>query len=107
MSVLDTIRRPEGAPDNSEYSVKGCEFQGLWPGIHEVLSRQYHKGKARETGSLMIMTSPGKATLRLVDRHSGQVGWYASDTVYDALQGLEFALQNGKVDWRPEKAGRK
>lgn len=103
MSVLDQIKEPPSRGPEAEFAFDDEEFSQRWPGIFEILARQYYQGKERAVGRLILYSEPEKATLVLCDRETGQVAFYAASTFVAALEGLEKALQNGGADWRKDK----
>lgn len=106
MSVLPKIEVPVKSGPENEMAVTGDPFEDDYPGIFEVLCRQSFQGEERQTGRLILFSEPGRASLCLVDKQSGQVAFYTAGGFTEALEGLEKALQAGKADWRKDKRSR-
>lgn len=103
MSILDKVPERVKGNDESEFCLGECSFQGDYPGIWEFLARQRYKGENRQTGKLVLFTEPGKATVCLIDRQTGQVSFFTSEALDEAFLGCEKALQSGNLDWRKDK----
>lgn len=103
MSILDRVPVVAKADSETEFCLPECDFHSLYPGLWEFMARQMYRGEARQTGKVVIFTEQGKATLCLIDRETGQVAFYTSDSLEQALCGSEEALQSGKLDWRKDK----
>lgn len=103
MSILDHVPSPDKADANAEMCVAECDFATTYPGLWEFLARQMYKGTPRATGKLVFFTEPEKVTVCLIDRCTGQVAFYTSETVDGALSGSDEALRSGTLDWRKDK----
>jgi len=103
MSVLDFVPGKGDSSNGSEFACEGGGFDDSYPGLFEIIARQRYKGNLRKTGKLLIFVDNGKASLCVTDVAGGQIAFYKSDSVGEALEGLERALQSGKVDWRPDR----
>lgn len=71
-----------------------CEF---------LASGVYEDGSKRLTGTFQLFTEGGiwKATLR--DKELKCFAFLSSETIEGLLLSVEVALQEGKVEWRPDK----
>lgn len=103
MSVLDHVPAKGESSNGAEYACDGGGFDDDYPGLYEIIARQRYKGNLRKTGKLLIFVDCGKASLCVTDVAGGQIAFYKSNSIGEALTGLEQALQSGKVDWRPDR----
>lgn len=103
MSVVAKIGIPVKSDESVEFAVEECSFTQDYPGLWEFVARQRYKGEWRATGKLVFFVESGKATMCLIDRCTGQVAFFTSETLDDVLVGSEKALQAGTLDWRLDK----
>lgn len=103
MSILDRVPERDKSSEDGEFCLDECGYQEEFPGLWEFLVRQRYKGAARQTGKLVVFTESGKATVCLIDRQTGQVSFFTSKTLDEAIRGTEKALQEGTLDWRKDK----
>ena len=103
MSILDKMQQSQKEPVRGDFLLVDDPFAESYPGVFEVLARGKYKGKARKPGRLVMYAEPSRATLCLCDVDSQQVAFYTSEGFIEALEGLEKALQDGSLDWRPDK----
>lgn len=103
MSILDSISSGGQPEELGEYGLAECEFASQYPGIFEFLARQMYQGQERQLARLLVYAEHGKATLCLLERHSAQIGFHVAESLSEALEGLEKRLQQGTMDWRPDK----
>lgn len=103
MSVVAKIKAGVKQDDAAEFALEECGFQTEYPGLWEFVARQCYQGTPRATGKIVIFTEGGKATFCLIDRNTGQVAFFTAESLADALDGSEKALQAGSLDWRVDK----
>lgn len=103
MSILDRVPERVKSADEGEYCLEECDFKVTYPGIWEFVTRQRYRGDARQTGKFVLFVESAKATVCLIDRQTGQVSFFTSETLDGAFLGTEKALQSGSLDWRKDK----
>lgn len=106
MSILDNVGAEASPDENAEFLVDDENFQSQHPGLFEFLARVKVNGKDRKPGRLILYYEPGKAHCCLSDKHTGSVAFHAAEGLYEALEGVERRLQEGKVDWRKDRRSR-
>ena len=103
MSVVAKIRAGVKQDADAEFAVEECGFASEYPGIWEFIARQVYQGSPRATGKVVFFVESGKATLCLIDRGTTQVAFHTAESLAEALEGAEKALQAGTLDWRLDK----
>lgn len=103
MSILDNVGSYVKPPPDAEFLAEDENFSTEYPGIFEFLCRIKVNGQNRRPGRLIIYFDSGKAHLCLSDKHTGSCAFHASESVEEALLGVEKRLQAGSMDWRKDK----
>jgi hypothetical protein len=106
MSVIPNIGEGCKDPIRGNSLLVKDKFAEELPGLFELLTVVKYKGATRKAAKLTLYAEPGRATLCLADAETGQVAFYAKEGFSEALLGLEGALQDGSLDWRPDKKSR-
>jgi hypothetical protein len=92
------------AAGNRGVNVDDPKLQGVYPRIHEFLvEREWDDGKARKTGTLMVLVEDGWWKVWVHDRDGRASAWYTGTSFDSAMSAAEEALDAGTVAWRPDK----
>jgi len=59
--------------------------------------------KGREPATLIVCAEEGQVKMCLSDRETNRVLWRSGDTVLEALEAMEKALEHGAKDWRERR----
>jgi len=85
----------------------GGQFAKDFPAIWEYVSTdKWDGGAPRELASLILFLEDGRWKICLSDRENSRTGWSSGDTFSEALECLEDALVNERVEWRKKWEGK-
>lgn len=76
----------------------GVRFPRL---LEHMSDESWEDGSARETSTLTLKVEAGRWNVALNDRCAKASGYVTADTMEGALEALETALEECRVDWRP------
>lgn len=92
------------AAGNRGHVVEDLKLKEVFAALHDFLvEREWDDGKARKTGTLMILVEDGWWKCWVHDRDGKASAWFTGASYDDALLAAEAALDAGTVAWRPDK----
>lgn len=90
-----------------EYLCEDGDYQTDHPAIYEYLARVRVDGHDRQPSRLVTYYEDGQAILLLTDPHTGKLLFHASETIAEALDGLNRRLAEPPVKgWKADKRAR-
>jgi hypothetical protein len=93
-----------GGAARNKLAVVDVKLQTSFPCLHEFLTEiVWEDGKARKTGTMMIVVEDGYWKMWLHDRDGLVSSWTAGTTVDDVMLMAEDALERQTMQWRPDK----
>lgn len=103
MSIIDHIVSSGNAGVGGEFLVDQCDFGGTYPSLFEFVARSVYDGKPRAPGRIILYCEQGKGCVCLSDKHTAQVTFHVADSLFEAMEGMDRRLRDGKCDWRKDK----
>lgn len=94
--------RPKSASDGPNLgALVSCSFGEQYPSLWAFLTdSEWEDGTERETGTLLVCVSEGRAKGWLNDRSEGRSCWVSSSTITGVLEAADAVLRTGEGDWR-------
>lgn len=93
-------------PDGTVPAISGTDPQllELCPGLHEWLTAsRWDDGKARLTGTAMVLCEGGYWKAWLHDRDGKRSAWVTASSLLDLLIAADAMISSGAGDWRPDR----
>lgn len=101
---LDSILGGASESNNGHANRLDSYLEDRCPTLAQLMGCSTHKGKPRLTHTLILFQEGSASKVTIRDRQRGLVGFLTVDSFDDVLEVVERALEEGKVDWRPERA---
>lgn len=100
-------RRKQASPNEQLRMVQSGddEFFGHFPALWEFLTATVWPGSTdpRQPGSILMFVQDGLLKVRLMDPNTNEMLWLAYQSLWEALQGADQALAEGKGEWRVQR----
>lgn len=102
------LDRPAAADKNgAKLSLSVGEFGENYPALWAHLTQaEWPDGSPRLTSSLLVFSEMGKIKVMLADKSAAAVCFVTGVSWEGTLTSLEGQLQEGRCDWRPDRAKR-
>lgn len=103
--VGDPMKRPERVKGGATRATVGrcpdIELLAKCPNVVEhLVASTYDDGSKRERSTLTVFIEDGHVKIALNDRQEKQSFYVTAERLWDALEGMESHLVDGKAEWR-------